>query len=80
MRPRQASPATLLARVRDHDFASLSDAELREAVGRLGLRAESAAAEALLPECFAIVSEAIDRRLGAWRLFDESPLVDAPGR
>ena len=46
---------------------------------RLGLRAGSAAAEALLPECFAIASEAIDRRLGAWRLFDESPLGDAPG-
>ena len=28
-------------------------------------------AEMLLPECFAIVSEAIDRRLGAWRLFDD---------
>ena len=48
-------------------------------MGRLGLRAGSAAAEALLPECFAIASEAIDRRLGAWRLFDESPLVDVPG-
>ena len=71
MRPRRASPPTLLARVRGHDFASLSDTGLRDAWGRLGLRAESSAAEELLPECFAIVSEAIDRRLGAWRLFDE---------
>ena len=79
MRPRRASPATLLARVRGHDIASLSDAELRDAWGRLGVRAESASAEALLPEFFAIASEAIDRRLGAWRLFDESPLVDPSG-
>ena len=48
-------------------------------MGRLGWRAESAAAEELLPECFAIISEAIDRRLGAWRLFEEYPLVDVPG-
>ena len=79
MRPRRASPATLLARVRGHDFAPLSDAELREAMGCLGLRAGAAAAEELLPECFTIASEAIDRRLGAWRLFDESLIVDAPG-
>lgn len=70
MRPRRASPSTLLARIRGHDFASLSDAELRDAWGQLGVRADAAAAEDLLPECFAIVSEAIDRRLGAWRLFD----------
>ena len=65
-----------MARIRGHDFASLSDAELRESLGRLGLLAESSAAEELLPECFAIVSEAIDRRLGAWRLFNDLPLVD----
>ena len=73
MRTRRASPSTLLARIRGHDFAPLSDAGLREAMGCLGLRANASAAEDLLPECFAIVSEAIDRRLGVWRLFDESP-------
>ena len=78
MRPRQTSPSTLLARVRGHDFASLSDAKLREALGCLALRADARAAEEMLPECFAIVSEAIDRRLGTWRLFDESPLVGVP--
>ncbi len=78
MRPRRASPLTLLARIRGHDLASLSDAELREAMGHLGLQADTVA-EDLLPECFAIVGEAIDRRLGAWRLFDESPPEDAFG-
>ena len=69
-----------MARVRGCDFSSRSDAELREAVGRLAERAGSEPADALLPECFAIVSEAIDRRLGVWRLFDESPPVLADGK
>ena len=79
MRPRRTSPSTLLARIRGHDCALLSDAELRDAMECLELRADAAAAEDLLPECFAITSEAIDRRLGAWRLFDASLPVDAPG-
>ena len=78
MRPRRASPSTLLSRVRGHDLTSLSDAGLRQAFRRLPSRAGDAADEGLLPECFAIVAEAIDRRLGAWRLFDETPAVDGP--
>ncbi len=34
------------------------------------MQAANMAAEELLPECFALVAEAIDRRLGVWRLFD----------
>ena len=79
MRPRRTSPSTLLARVSDHDCAALSDAGLRKDFRRLAGRSGDAADDDLLPECYAIVSEAIDRRLGAWRLFDESPIVHVSG-
>ncbi len=79
MRPRRTSPSTLLARVRDHDLAALSDAGLRKDFRRLAERSGDSADDDLLPECYAICSEAIDRRLGAWRLFDESPIVHVPG-
>ena len=78
MRRRQASPATLLAQIRGFDFAEFSDAALREAFVRLETQAGAAAAEGLLPECFAIVIEAVDRRLGAWRRLDESQFMDVP--
>ena len=68
---RQPSASALLARIRRHDFAAHSDSELRLAAQHLRSRA-SEAAEDLLPECFAIVAEAIDRRLGVWRLFADS--------
>ena len=71
MKPRRQTPAALLARIRGHDFASCSDAELRDTFTRLRARARDTAAEVLLPECFAIVAEAIDRRLGVWRVFDK---------
>ena len=73
MKPRQLSTATLLARIRGHDFASHSDGDLRQAMLRLQSQAGHAAADGLLPVCFAIVVEAIDRRLGVWRLFGDSP-------
>ena len=79
MRPRRTSPSTLLARVRDHDCAAFSDAGLRKDFRRLAERSGDSADDNLLPECYAIVSEAIDRRLGAWRLFDESPIVHVSG-
>ena len=70
---RAQSPAKLLARTRDYDFTSSPDAELKDAFSRL----QSGAADDVLPECFAIVAEAIDRRLGVWRLFDDSSPQDA---
>ncbi len=79
MRPRRTSPSALLALVRDHDLAALSDAGLRKDFRRLAGQSGDAADDDLLPECYAIASEAIDRRLGAWRLFDESPIVDVSG-
>ena len=64
MKPRQHKPPALLARIRERDFASHSDAELRDAFKRLQSRPTDVAADGLLPECYAIMAEAIDRRLG----------------
>ncbi len=77
MKRRQPSPSALLSRIRDYDFASHSDGDLRLALRRLQSRAVETATDGLLPECFAIVAEAIDRRLGVWRLFDDPCPADA---
>ena len=77
MRRRQPSAQALLARINDHNCSSLSDEEQRGAMQRLRDRAPGAAEDSLLPECFAIVAEAIDRRLGVWKLFDDPAPVDA---
>ena len=77
MRLRQPSARELLSRIRGLDLAPCDDEGLRQAVSRLRSLAadKTEGAEALLPECFAIVAEAIDRRLGAWRVFDHPPQV-----
>ncbi len=64
MRPRQQSPAALLARIRQRDFSSHSDAELRDVFKSLQFRSTEISADSLLPIAFSIVAEAIDRRLG----------------
>ena len=74
MRPRKQTPAALLSRVRAYDFASYSYAELRAEFSGLQSQAQDAAANSLLPECFAIVAEAVDRRLGL-RASDEQLLA-----
>ena len=59
----------LLSRIRNHDLSRHSDAELREAF--TALRKQDAGANSdVLALAFAIVAEAVDRRLGAWRLFE----------
>ena len=42
-------------------------------------RAADGETDGLLPECFAIVAETIDRRLGVWRLFDDASQPAARG-
>ena len=69
----------MLSRILGWDFSAHSDAELRDAFLRLQSRSAEVTADSLLPECFAIVAEAIDRRLGAWRLFDGPAPFDASG-
>ena len=73
MRRRQPPARSLLSRIRGRDCSSRSDRELRAGFQSLRDRASRAAGESLLPECFAIVAEAIDRRLGVWRIFDGPP-------
>ena len=74
MRPRQQSPAALLARIRERDFASHSDADLRDAFTSLQSQAEDAPPESLLPVAYAIAAEVIGRRLGL-RATDEQLLA-----
>ena len=54
----------VVRRIRRYDFSTHSDGQLRSTLQRLKGRHE------LAPEVFAVVDEAVRRRLGAWRLFD----------
>ena len=56
-----------VARVRAYDFSDRSDAELRELVSRRG---PSRLTGPDMEEVCAVLVEAVDRRMGAWRLFD----------
>lgn len=79
MKRRRRSTHALMAGIQSHNFTAHSDGELRLAVQGLQSRAPNGEGEDLLPECFAIVSEAIDRRLSVWRLLDDPSLVSDPG-
>ena len=57
-------PPVVVRRIRRYDFSTHSDGQLRSTLQRLKGRHE------LAPEVFAVVDEAVRRRLGAWRLFD----------
>ena len=69
---RRPSQNALLSGIRSHDFASLSDGrlgdELARAAGSSGLG--NTDMDRRLSAVFALVDEAISRRLGTWRLFD----------
>ena len=67
---RQAPVEAALAEIRRLDLSGYSDAELRDELAMLRASATDVVAQELLPRVFALVSEAIGRRLGAWRLFD----------
>ena len=59
-----------LKEIRRQTVASYSDAELRNILDGLAHRARGGACEDTLPMVFAVVNEAISRRLGAWRILD----------
>ena len=61
------SEAGFIRAVRAHDFRSASDADLRAALGQLRVLSGP---EPELPRAFAVIGEAVRRRLGIWRLFD----------
>ncbi|MCH8062206.1 MAG: hypothetical protein IH861_06865, partial [Chloroflexi bacterium] len=73
--PGSPGMAAFLGRVTAHDFASFSDLELRERIARLKALSPTGNDSGLVSEVFAIVNEAVKRRLGAWRVFesDEAP-------
>ena len=56
-----------VARVRAYDFSNYSDAELRYSISRKG---QSPLTLPEIEEACAVLIEAADRRMGAWRLFD----------
>ena len=66
------SERTRLDQIRRHDFACLSDAQLRERMTFLARKPGGDPGEDDLPEVFAVVNEAISRREGAWRFFDST--------
>ena len=59
-----------VGRIRGYDFSTHSDRALKSSLDRLKVCAELASVRDTIPEVFALVNEAISRRLGAWRLFD----------
>ena len=61
---RSRRPHAIVGRIRRYDFSAHSDGELRSTLQRLKGHHELAA------EAFAVVNEAVRRRLGAWRIFD----------
>ena len=60
----------MVRRIRRYDFSTASDRDLRNSLQRLKGRAEPAPGLDDSLEVFALVNEAVSRRLGAWRLFD----------
>ena len=60
----------VITEIRRWDFSGHSDSELRIALERVKADLPDEGPEGRLPEVFAIVNEAVSRRLGAWRLFD----------
>ena len=73
-----ARGARFLRKVRAHVLHDCGDAELRHAAQGAGTAA-GRLDEEKLAHVFALVAEAVGRRLGAWRLFDDSfdhPLLE----
>ena len=67
---RKSAEASLLEAIRAIDYSGHSDAGLRAALASLGWKSKGCDPEIMLPRVFALVDETIQRRLGAWRLFD----------
>ena len=67
--------AAFLRLVKGYDFASSSDLELRERTSFLKALPQNAEYNEALPEVFAIVNEAVKRRLGAWELFESEKTI-----
>ena len=61
----------MLDRIRGQNFAAYSDAGLRDAFRGLSLQGQLPSTAEILPAAYGLLAEAIDRRLGAWRIFGD---------
>ena len=59
-----------MRQIRSYDFSAHSDRDLADALDALKPLCRQGRTNAIAPQVFAIVDEAIRRRLGAWRMFD----------
>ena len=59
----------VLDRIRGQNFSDFSDADLRDAFRDLALQEQLSSTAGSLPVVYGLLAEAIDRRLGAWRIF-----------
>ena len=71
-----AAQTETVGRIRTYDFRGHSDEALRRIVSRYARNASPQDTRCLLHLVFAVVNEAIGRRLGLWRAFD--PGLDSP--
>ena len=62
--------SNLLRMTRSCEFTGTSDQALKSSIYDLAQNVEAISQEQTIAKTFAIVNEAISRRLGAWRLFD----------
>ena len=62
----------ILDRICGRNFDTCSDRDLKDTLDGLRQRAQHDATRELLPAVFALLEEAINRRLGAWRIFGSS--------
>ncbi len=62
--------SSTVGRIRSYDFGGHSDEGLRRTISRYARGPAAPGKECLVPIVFAVVNEAVGRRLGLWRIFD----------
>ena len=75
--PRKALKLGVLRQVRNHTFTLYSDRDLKDTLDSVKQNSQRHVSDDILPIGFALVIESIDRRLGAWRIFESS--IDEQG-
>ncbi|MCH7735936.1 MAG: hypothetical protein IH872_00890 [Chloroflexi bacterium] len=63
-----------LKKIRSQEVGSFSDAQLRDTITAFTRQNHSHSGEDALPQVFAVVNEAINRRQGAWRFFESAAM------
>ena len=75
--PRKALKLGVLRQVRNHTLTLYSDRDLKDTLDSVKQNSQRHVSDDILPIVFALVIESIDRRLGAWRIFESS--IDEQG-